>query len=151
VRERRERRLQVIEKGQTMVNPATGDRLTFLETAAENGGARVVIEIRADPGGSVAALHVHLKQWETLEVVAGMLGAKIGRRTTKAGPGQTIGVAPGVPHAWWNAGDVELVARCVISPALQFERLVETMCSPAAATISPAARPPSGRLVPRSA
>jgi hypothetical protein len=45
----------VIEKGQTLVNPVTGERMTFLETAAENAGERVVIELRADPGGAVAA------------------------------------------------------------------------------------------------
>jgi hypothetical protein len=50
----------------------------------------------------------------------------------EAGPGQTIGVAPGVSHTWWNAGDDELVFRCAISPALQFESLIETMFSLAA-------------------
>jgi hypothetical protein len=37
----------VIEKGQTLVNPVTGERMTFVETAAENGGERVVIELHA--------------------------------------------------------------------------------------------------------
>jgi quercetin dioxygenase-like cupin family protein len=122
----------VIEKGQTLVNPVTGERMTFLETAAETGGDRVVIELHADPGGSVAAAHVHPSQWETFDVVSGTLGAKVGGRTTEAGPGKTLGVAPGVPHTWWNAGDDELVFRCVITPALQFESLIETMFSLAA-------------------
>jgi quercetin dioxygenase-like cupin family protein len=122
----------VIEKGQTLVNPVTGERMTFLETAAETGGDRVVIELHADPGGSVAAAHVHPSQWETFEVVSGTLGAKVGRRTAEAVAGQTLGVAPGVSHTWWNAGDDELVFRCAISPALQFESLIETMFSLAA-------------------
>ena len=122
----------MIEKGQTLVNPVTGERMTFLETAAETGGDRVVIELHADPGGSVAAAHVHPSQWETFAVVSGTLGAKVAGRTTEAGPGETVGVAPGVAHTWWNAGDDELVFRCAISPALQFESLIETMFSLAA-------------------
>ena len=122
----------MIEKGQTLVNPVTGERMTFLETAAETGGARVVIELHADPGGSVAAAHLHPSQWETFEVVSGTLGAKVAGRTMEAGPDTTLGVAPGTSHTWWNAGDDELVFRCAISPALQFESLIETMFSLAA-------------------
>jgi quercetin dioxygenase-like cupin family protein len=121
----------VIEKGQTLVNPVTGERMTFVETAAENG-ERVVIELQADPGGSVAAAHVHPSQWETFKVVSGTLGAKVAGRTAELGPGQVLGVAPGVAHTWWNAGEDELVFRCEIRPALQFESLIETMFSLAA-------------------
>src|SRR4029079_552283 len=106
--------------------------MTFLETAAETRGDRVVIELHAVPGGSVAAAHVHPGQWETFDVVAGTLGAKVAGRTLEAVPGQTVRVAPGVSHTWWNAGDDELVFRCAISPALQFESLIETMFSLAA-------------------
>jgi quercetin dioxygenase-like cupin family protein len=122
----------VIQKGQTLVNPVTGERMTFLETAAETDGKRVVIELRADPGGSVAAAHVHPSQWEMFSVVSGTLGAKVGGRKAELEPGQTLGVAPGVAHTWWNAGDDELVFRCEVRPALQFESLVETMFSLAA-------------------
>jgi quercetin dioxygenase-like cupin family protein len=122
----------VIEKGQTLVNPVTGEQMTFVETAAETGGERVVIELRADPGGAVAAAHLHPSQWETFTVVSGTLGAKVAGRTAELGRGQTLGVAPGVSHTWWNAGDDEVVFRCEIRPALQFESLIETMFSLAA-------------------
>jgi len=52
----------VIETGQTLVNPVTGERMTFVETAADTDGERVVIELRAEPGGSVAAAHAHPSQ-----------------------------------------------------------------------------------------
>jgi quercetin dioxygenase-like cupin family protein len=122
----------VIDKGQTLVNPVTGERMTFVETAAETNGERVVIELRADPSGAVAAAHLHPSQWETFTVVSGTLGARIAGRQAELGAGQTIGVAPGVSHTWWNAGDDELVFRCEIRPALQFESLIETMFSLAA-------------------
>ena len=122
----------MIVKGQTLVNPVTGERMTFIETAADTGGERVVIELSADPGGAVAAAHLHPSQWETFAVVSGTLGAKIAGRKAELGPGQTVGIAPGVSHTWWNAGDDELVFRCEIRPALQFESLIETMFSLAA-------------------
>jgi len=53
---------EVIETGQTLVNPVTGERMTFVETAADTDGERVVIELRAEPGGSVAAAHAHPSQ-----------------------------------------------------------------------------------------
>ena len=61
----------MIEKGQTLVNLVTGERMTFLETAADTDGDAVVIELSADPGGAVAAAHVHPSQWETFRVVSG--------------------------------------------------------------------------------
>ena len=106
--------------------------MTFVETAADTGGERVVIELRADPGGSVAAAHVHPSQRETFKVVSCTLGAKVAGREAELQSGQVLGVAPGVAHTWWNADDDELVFRCEIRPALQFEPLIETMFSLAA-------------------
>jgi quercetin dioxygenase-like cupin family protein len=95
---------------------------------------------------------VHPSQWETFNVVSGRLGAKVGGRTAELGPGQVLGVAPGVAHTWWNAGEDELVFRCEIRPALQFESLIETMFSLAShvrfrARRGRAARP-AGRVSP---
>jgi len=122
----------VISKGQTIENPVTGERMTFIETSASTGGEYVLIELRADPGGAVAAAHVHPSQWERFEVVSGRLGAKVGGRKVEAGPGEVVGIAPGTAHTWWNAGDDELVFRCEVRPALKFESLIETMFSLAA-------------------
>jgi mannose-6-phosphate isomerase-like protein (cupin superfamily) len=122
----------VINQGQTIENPVTGERMTFIETSTTTGGEYVLIELRSAPGGTVAAAHVHPRQWERFDVVAGRLGAKVGGRTIAAGPGETVAVAPGVAHTWWNAGDEELAFRCEIRPALKFESLIETMFSLAA-------------------
>jgi mannose-6-phosphate isomerase-like protein (cupin superfamily) len=121
-----------VQKGQTIENQVTGERMTFLETAESTGGEYVLVELRADAGGAVAATHVHPSQWERFEVVSGRLAAKVGGRRVEARPGEALEVPPGVPHTWWNAGDKELVFRCEVRPALQFESLIETMFSLAA-------------------
>jgi quercetin dioxygenase-like cupin family protein len=122
----------MIKAGDTLMNPVTKERMTFLKTAAETNGDYVLIELRAAPGGVVAAAHVHPSQTETFEVLRGTLGAKIGRKTVEARAEDVLVVEPRVAHKWWNAGEDELVFRCEVRPALQFEQLIETMFSLAA-------------------
>jgi hypothetical protein len=80
----------------------------------------------------VAAAHVHPKQQERFEIVAGTLGLKIDGEEVVVAPGETLTVPAGAPHGFWNAGDDEVRFRCEVRPALQFERLLETMFALAA-------------------
>jgi mannose-6-phosphate isomerase-like protein (cupin superfamily) len=118
---------QMIRKGDTIHNPVTGERVTFLRTSRETNGESVFIEVELEPNGFVAMAHVHPKQSERFEVVTGRLGMKLGRRMLELGPGQSAIVEPGVPHKFWNAGDSEATFRTEVRPALQFEQLLETM------------------------
>jgi quercetin dioxygenase-like cupin family protein len=117
----------MIEAGQTLYNPVTKERMTFLRTAAQTGGDHVLIELRSEPGGFVAAAHTHPVQTETFEIVSGTLGAKVGGKKIEARAGETLVVEPGTAHKWWNAGEDELVFRAEGLPAGQFEQLIETM------------------------
>jgi quercetin dioxygenase-like cupin family protein len=122
----------MIKPGETLFNPVTGEAMTFLTTSSETGGEYVEIELRARPDAFVAAAHVHPAQSETFEVVAGTLGVKVDGDERTVGAGDVVVVEAGQAHKWWNAGDSELVFRCVVRPALQFEQLIETMFSLAA-------------------
>jgi mannose-6-phosphate isomerase-like protein (cupin superfamily) len=117
----------VIHAGDTIENPITGERIVFNKTSAETNGEAVEIEVYVRPGGVVAAAHVHPYQTERFEVISGRIGMKLGRRKLEAGPNDIVVVEPGTPHKFWNAGDEELRFVTVIRPALQFERLLETM------------------------
>ena len=105
----------------------TGECLIFHATSAETGGAFVRFETVVRPGGTVAAAHVHPYQTERFDVLAGTLGVRSGRRTAELGAGESVEIEPGVPHKFWNAGDNELRFLAEVSPALQFESLIETM------------------------
>jgi quercetin dioxygenase-like cupin family protein len=122
----------LIHTGETFENPITGERITFLATSADTNGEAVVIETVVEPHGFVAAAHVHPKQEERFEVVAGTLGLKVDGKEIVAGPGETLTVPAGTPHRFWNAGDDQVRFRCEVRPALQFERLLETMFALAA-------------------
>jgi mannose-6-phosphate isomerase-like protein (cupin superfamily) len=122
----------MIHAGDVIENPVTGERIVFHETSRETNGEAVLFETFVQPHGFVAAAHVHPKQEERFEVVSGTLGLKIGGEEIVAGPGETLTVPAGTPHRFWNAGDDEVRFRCEVRPALQFERLLETMFALAA-------------------
>ena len=119
--------------GDQIENPVTGERLVFHETAAETNGERVVFETIVQPGGFVAAAHVHPFQTERFEVLAGTLGMRRGKEKVQLRAGDTVTVEPETPHKFWNEGDDEVRFICTVTPALQFERLIATMYSLAAA------------------
>ena len=122
----------MIRTGDTIHNPITGERVTFLATSADTDGEAVVIETVVQPDGCVAAAHVHPAQSERFAVKSGKLGLKAGREKKTLGPGQFVTVEPGTAHRFWNAGDEPVRFVCEIRPALQFESLLETMFALAA-------------------
>jgi quercetin dioxygenase-like cupin family protein len=122
----------MIRTGDSIHNPVTGERITFLATSADTDGEAVVIEVVVQPDGFVAAGHVHPSQSERFAVAAGTLGLKVGGRKLTLGPGEIAMVEPGTPHRFCNAGDEPVRFVCEVRPALQFESLLETMFALAA-------------------
>jgi quercetin dioxygenase-like cupin family protein len=122
----------MIHAGDTIENPVTGERIVFQRTSRETNGEAVAFETIVGPNGFVAAAHVHPRQEERFEIVAGTLGLRMGGEEIVAGPGETLIIPAGTPHRFWNAGDDEVRFRCEVRPALQFEQLLETMFALAA-------------------
>ncbi|MGZ4332946.1 MAG: cupin domain-containing protein [Gaiellaceae bacterium] len=117
----------MIRAGDTLVNPLTGERLVWEITSHDTNGAYTLFDTYVEPGGSVAAAHVHPYQTEIVTVVEGRLGVRRGREKLELGPGEVALIDPGTPHKFWNAGDETLCFRAEVRPALQFESLIETM------------------------
>ena len=111
-----------------------GDRRAprLLATSADTDGEAVVVETLVQPGGAVAAAHIHPAQSERFAVAEGTLTLKVGREQLTLGPGEVAIVEAGTAHKFWNAGDEPVRFVCEIRPALQFESLVETMFALAA-------------------
>jgi quercetin dioxygenase-like cupin family protein len=122
----------VIHAGDTIENPVTGERLKFLRTSRETNGELVEIEVTVQPNGFVAAAHVHPGQDERFEIVEGEVEFRLGKETMVARPGDVVLVAAGTPHTFRNTGETPARFRTEVRPALQFERLIETMFSLAA-------------------
>jgi quercetin dioxygenase-like cupin family protein len=113
-------------RGQTIINPASGERITFRTTAAETDGELVAIDLQLAPGGRVpGGKHFHPLQEERFEVVRGTMRFRVRRQTVFVGPGEALVIGPGVPHDFANVGDEEALVRVEVRPALKMEQLFE--------------------------
>jgi quercetin dioxygenase-like cupin family protein len=113
--------------GQTLENPASGERITFRQTAAATGGELVAIDLQLPPNRRVpGGLHLHPLQEERFQVVEGTMRFRMGRKRIVAGPGEVVVVPRGVKHDFANAADDEALVRVEVRPALKMERLFET-------------------------
>ena len=123
----------MIHAGDTIENPVTGERIRFIKTSRETDGELVEIEVTVQPNGFVAAAHVHPYQSERFEIVSGALEFKLGKERVVARKGDVVTVDPGTPHSFRNVSKYETRFVTEVRPALQFERLIETMFALAAA------------------
>ena len=82
-------------RGQTIVNPVSGERITFRTTAEESNGELVAIELALPPGGRVPGrLHLHPLQEERFEVIEGRMRFRVERERVTAEPGEVVVVPP---------------------------------------------------------
>jgi quercetin dioxygenase-like cupin family protein len=114
----------MITPGQTLENPVTGERFTFIHTAATTAGELLAFDLGLRPGGAVPIPHVHPIQTERFEVVAGRMRFRVGLRTLVAEPGDVVEVEPGVIHSFANAGEEEACVRVEVRPALAMEEML---------------------------
>jgi quercetin dioxygenase-like cupin family protein len=118
----------MIRAGDTIENPITGERVTFLKTAADTDGEVVVIDTTVAPDGFVAAEHIHPYQFERFEILLGEAEFKLGKEIVVAKPGDVVMVEPGTPHRFRNLSDKEEIRfRTEVRPALSFETFLQTM------------------------
>lgn len=112
--------------GQTIHNPVSGERITFLRTAAETGGELLEFELELAADGKVPGAHVHPEQEERFHVLEGTMRFRLGMRTIIATAGDTVVVPAGRVHKFANAGDDTARVRVEVEPALDMEELLRT-------------------------
>ena len=112
--------------GQTIENPVSGEKITFIQTSADTDGELLEIELELSPDGAVPGAHIHPEQEERFEVMEGTIAFRMGLKKIVAGPGEVVTVPAGKVHAFKNAGDETAKVRVQVRPALQMEKLFET-------------------------
>ena len=111
--------------GDVLENPATGDRLVFLRTAAD--GNVLEYELEFVPRGFAARKHLHPHQAEEHEVLEGSLGIVVDGRERRLGPGDVEVVPVGTAHRIFATQTAPLKGRFTVTPALESEVLLETL------------------------
>jgi len=117
----------VARAGDELVNPATGLRTVFRETAQTTSGELLLVDWIGDPGWTTGPDHLHPFQVERFEVLSGELGLRVAGVESGHGPGDAIVVPASVPHAAWNAGDGAVHVLVEFRPALRTEIAFESL------------------------
>jgi quercetin dioxygenase-like cupin family protein len=93
-----------------------GDKVTFLVTGAESGGACFIFEVMTPPGGGPPP-HIHHFEEESFYILQGTLTFQAAGRTYQASPGDLIHVTRGTVHSFRNDGNVDARMLVTFSPA----------------------------------
>ena len=93
----------------------------FMIDGAQSGGNFALVEHPIGPRVLAAPMHTHRHEDEFTYVLEGEIGVQVGDEVRVARPGDLVFKPRGVPHAFWNAGDVPARVLEIISPA-GFER-----------------------------
>ncbi len=112
--------------GDVLSHPDFGAQIRFLQTSQDSNGELLRVEVTLPPRFSMPE-HVHPRQEERHEVVAGTLQARVGGLQRDYVAGERLIGPPNVPHAWRNPSDREdlhLVSEH--RPVLHMEQMLES-------------------------
>jgi quercetin dioxygenase-like cupin family protein len=93
-----------------------GDRLTFMITGAETGGAFFMAGVAVASGGG-APSHVHSREDESFFVQQGTLTFEVGGKELIASTGDFIHIPRGIAHSFKNASKEPAALLLVATPA----------------------------------
>lgn len=111
--------------GQTIINPVSGERITFRKTSADTDCQYLEIDVELTPDGAVPGMHVHPNQEERFEILSGNVRFRKGLKKIDAKAGDVVVVEPGKAHKFKNQGDEGAAMRVRVTPALEMEHLFE--------------------------
>jgi mannose-6-phosphate isomerase-like protein (cupin superfamily) len=80
-----------------------------------------------DPPGTGVPPHVHPTQDEHIYVLGGVFTLYLDGQWEKAGPGDTVRMPKGLPHAYYNKGDDNARALFWVSPAGRLAQLFDKL------------------------
>jgi quercetin dioxygenase-like cupin family protein len=115
------------QKGQILVNPISGDSYEFLETSNDTNGERIAIKMVLKTKGLLVPNHFHVLQDETFEVLEGKLTIWFDGKIHILNAGETMTLPKGKSHNHYNDSDETLTMIQTVTPALDFEYLMENL------------------------
>lgn len=119
-------------KGQTIINPTNDDTYEFLETANDTNGERVTMKAIIRSKGQLVPNHFHVFQDETFEVISGQLTVLLEGQTHILSAGEKITLPKNIPHNHYNNDHTPVTYLHSVTPALDFDFLIENLVGLAA-------------------
>lgn len=115
------------ERSDIIEIPRTGEKLTFVQRAADTNGELVEIEFFIREFALAAARpHVHTNT-EEVKVIAGAARMRRGQEEHALGPGDSLIIPPGTVHFLRREGEDFLHFRLQFRPPMKVETLFETL------------------------
>lgn len=108
-------------------NRRTGQRMRFVQTAADTDGALLQIETVNPPSDVPEPEHVHPRQESRASVLSGTLCFLIDGVERRLAAGDSITIPAGTPHHFVNDGEDEAVAIQEFRPALRTQEMFVTL------------------------
>ncbi len=93
-----------------------GERMTFLATSEETGGAFFLAEVEVAPGGGTPS-HIHRREDEAFHLLEGSLTIQVGGNTITASAGDFAFLPRGIAHSFKNTGAGSARALVLTTPA----------------------------------
>jgi len=106
----------MVSVGDVIENPVTGERITFVRTSEQTGGALAELDLELSPTAFLAAEHIHHSQEEKFQVLEGRILLRCRGEESMCGPGDTVVVPSGNPHAWAPHGGAPARVRITFTP-----------------------------------
>ena len=113
--------------GDVISNPATGERVEFLQTRETTGGELLEFELALEPFGRVGGVPHQHPATETVDVLEGTLSCWYPGGRRDVGPGDSVVLPAGGSHYLFNDTPHRVRARVTSRPARDFETFFETV------------------------
>jgi mannose-6-phosphate isomerase-like protein (cupin superfamily) len=113
--------------GETIENPATGETLTFVVTAADSDGALLQVDVVMAPGRPGPPVHVHRSFSEHHDVREGRLAILLAGAERVLEAPAAIDIPRGTPHTFRVVGDQPVRTVVDYRPPGRYEDFIERL------------------------
>ncbi|GAB5551431.1 MAG: hypothetical protein Sapg2KO_10220 [Saprospiraceae bacterium] len=112
----------------TIVNPISGEKVTFISTSAETNGLKSVIEIELQPKAEGPPPHYHKAYSETFRILEGEISLQIGNEYKTAKEGDTYSVSKSQLHTFKNESSLPARIEVTLTPGHEgFENAISIL------------------------
>jgi mannose-6-phosphate isomerase-like protein (cupin superfamily) len=111
----------------TIEDPSTGARITFLERGADERGTYLLMDGVLPPGTDSGPARLHPRAETRSEVVMGRADVTVRGESHTLLSGESLTIAPGEAHSIRNGGADTLVVRTTLRPPGEFEAAIRAL------------------------